>query len=59
MTNFGNGYPERNMETDGFSFYDKCEVIAMLRLSKLNNDILSLVNHTNRYTDKNTKMILI
>ena len=57
MTNFGNGYPERNMETDGFSYlYDKCEVHSNAEAIKAQQRYLSqLVNHTNRYTDKKYK----
>lgn len=54
MTNFGNGYPERNQPTGGFSYlYDKCDIHdnpEAIRAQQ--NYISSLVNHLNPYTGK-------
>ena len=54
MTNFGNGYPERNITTDGFSYqYDKCDIHnnpEAIRAQE--NYIAQLVQHVNSYTGK-------
>lgn len=52
MTTFGNGYPERNQPTGGFSYlYDKCEVHDNPEARKAQqNYIAQLVRHTNAYT---------
>ncbi len=52
MTNFGNGYPERNEPTGGFSYlYDKCKVHedpAAIRAQQRYVD--ALLRHVNPYT---------
>lgn len=52
MTNFGNGYPERNQNTGGFSYlYDKCDVHNNNNAIKAQeNYISSLITHINPYT---------
>ncbi|MDR2148749.1 MAG: hypothetical protein LBE91_20095 [Tannerella sp.] len=54
MTNFGNGYPERNIPTGGFSYqYGKCEIHdnpEAIRAQE--NYITQLVGHVNPYTGK-------
>jgi hypothetical protein len=52
MTNFGNGYPERNEQTDGFSYlYDKCQVHNDPKaIAAQENYVAQLVNHVNPYT---------
>lgn len=54
MTNFGNGYPERNIKTGGFSYlYDKCNIHnnpEAIRAQQ--NYITQLVRHVNPYTGK-------
>lgn len=54
MTTFGNGYPERNQTTDGFSYlYDKCEVHNHPEAQKAQqNYIAQLATHVNPYTGK-------
>lgn len=54
MTNFGNGYPERNRQTGGFSYlYDKCEIHTHPEARKAQqNYITQLVRHINPYTGK-------
>ncbi|MDL2247122.1 glycoside hydrolase family 5 protein [Bacteroides sp. OttesenSCG-928-J23] len=54
MTTFGNGYPERNQPTDGFSYlYDKCQVHAHPDARRAQqNYIAQLVTHINPYTGK-------
>lgn len=54
MTNFGNGYPERNQPTDGFSYhYDKCEIHDNPEAIRAQQRyIASLVSHVNPYTGK-------
>ena len=54
MTNFGNGYPERNISTDGFSYqYDKCEIHKNPEaIQAQENYIAQLVKHVNPYTGK-------
>jgi hypothetical protein len=52
MTNFGNGYPERNYHTQGFSYlYDKCQIHNDVNAIKAQtNYIGSFVKHVNPYT---------
>ena len=54
MTNFGNGYPERNFPTDGFSYqYGKCEIHNNPEAIQAQaNYIAQLVKHVNPYTGK-------
>lgn len=52
QTNFGNGYPERNQQTGGFSYkYDKCSMHSNPEAIAAQERYLhSLVKHTNPYT---------
>jgi len=52
QTNFGNGYPERNQPTGGFSYrYDKCEVHSNPEAIRAQERYLSqFVQHENPYT---------
>lgn len=52
MTNFGNGYPEKNINTGGFSYlYDKCKVHEDEKAIKAQeNYIGNFINHINPYT---------
>lgn len=52
QTNFGNGYPERNIPTDGFSYkYDKCHIHSHPEaIAAQENYLRNLVKHTNPYT---------
>jgi hypothetical protein len=57
MTNFGNGYPEKNQPTGGFSYlYDKCKVHsdknAVLAQTCY---VRQFVQHTNPYTGRSYK----
>lgn len=54
MTNFGNGYPERNQPTGGFSYaYDKCEIHTNPEAIRAQERyIASLAMHVNPYTGK-------
>lgn len=54
MTNFGNGYPERNRNTGGFSYaYDKCDIHNNPEAIKIQQNYISqLVSHINPYTGK-------
>lgn len=57
QTNFGNGYPERNQLTDGYSYqYEKCNIHsdpnAILAQSRYLNE---LVCHINPYTGNSYK----
>ena len=54
MTNFGNGYPERNIPTDGFSYlYDKCDIHKNPEAIRAQeNYIAQFVKHINKYTGK-------
>ena len=54
QTNFGNGYPERDEPTGGFSYlYDKCEMHSNPEAIKAQQKYLAgLVSHKNRYTGK-------
>ena len=52
QTNFGNGYPERNIQTGGFSYkYDKCDMHSNPEaIAALETYLRDLVKHTNPYT---------
>lgn len=52
QTNFGNGYPERNRNTGGYSYlYDKCEIHASYKAQAAQRRYLEgLVRHVNPYT---------
>ncbi len=52
QTNFGNGYPERNIQTGGFSYkYDKCDMHANPEaIAAQETYLYDLVKHTNPYT---------
>ncbi|WP_288361458.1 cellulase family glycosylhydrolase [uncultured Bacteroides sp.] len=52
QTNFGNGYPERNIPTGGFSYkYDKCDIHSNPEAIAAQETYLrDLVKHTNPYT---------
>lgn len=52
QTNFGNGYPERNQPTGGFSYqYDKCSMHSDPEAIAAQEQYLGdLVQHTNPYT---------
>lgn len=52
MTNFGNGYPERNENTDAFTYhYDKCQVHANPEaIAAQERYIGQLLRHVNPYT---------
>lgn len=52
QTNFGNGYPERNRPTGGYSYnYDKCEIHQNPEaISAQEKYIAALVNHVNPNT---------
>lgn len=54
MTNFGNGYPERNQQTGGFSYaYGKCDIHDNPEAIKAQERyIAQLVKHVNPYTGK-------
>ena len=57
MTNFGNGYPERNQDTGAFSYlYDKCKVHSdESAIAAQENYISQLVKHLNPYTQQSYK----
>jgi len=52
MTNFGNGYPERNHNTGAFSYlYDKCKVHSDENaIAAQEKYIQQFINHRNTYT---------
>ncbi|MBF0647367.1 hypothetical protein IR083_00850 [Dysgonomonas sp. GY75] len=52
MTNFGNGYPEKNSDTGGFSYrYNKCDVHSDPQaIAAQERYLAQLVNHVNPYT---------
>lgn len=52
QTNFGNGYPERNQPTGGFSYkYDKCDMHANPEaIAAQERYLKGLVRHVNPYT---------
>lgn len=57
MTTFGNGYPERNINTGAFTYlYDKCNVHAIpAAIEAQKKYVTQLVNHKNPYTGKKYK----
>jgi hypothetical protein len=52
MTNFGNGYPEKNQPVEGFSYlYDKCKIHSDKdAIAAQKNYIIQFINHVNAYT---------
>lgn len=54
QTNFGNGYPEKNIITDGFSYhYSRDEIHSNPKaITAQQNYVTSLANHVNKYTGK-------
>lgn len=54
QTNFGNGYPERNQPTGGFSYnYDKCEMHSHPEaVAAQERYVTQLMQHRNPYTGK-------
>lgn len=54
QTNFGNGYPEKNEPTGGFSYkYDKCSIHSDAEaIAAQQTYIAGLVKHLNPYTGK-------
>ncbi len=52
MTNFGNGYPEKNENTDAFTYhYDKCQIHANPQAIAAQEKYISqLLRHVNPYT---------
>lgn len=54
QTNFGNGYPERNISTGGFSYlYDKCNIHSdSLAVEAQKRYARALVSHVNPYNGK-------
>jgi hypothetical protein len=54
QTNFGDGYPERNRLTDGFSYhYDKCNVHENPQARKAQRVyVADLMHHVNKYTGR-------
>lgn len=54
MTNFGNGYPERNRQTGAFSYaYDKCDIHDNPEAVKAQEEyVRQLAKHVNPYTGK-------
>ncbi len=57
MTNFGNGYPERNQNTGAFSYlYDKCKVHSDEKaIAAQEKYIAQLIDHVNPYTKQSYK----
>ncbi|MDE5552372.1 MAG: hypothetical protein K2I91_04135, partial [Muribaculaceae bacterium] len=53
QTNFGNGYPERNIDTGAFTYdFDKCDIHANPAAQAIQERYLrQLVQHRNPYTD--------
>ena len=54
QTNFGNGYPEKNIDTGAFTYdYDKCEIHSNKTAQEIQANYLSqLASHKNPYTGK-------
>ena len=54
QTNFGNGYPERNIDTGAFTYdYDKCEIHSDKTAQEIQaNYLTQLASHVNPYTGK-------
>lgn len=57
MTNFGNGYPERNSNTGAFSYlYDKCKIHSTpAAIDAQRNYIGQFIQHVNPYTKQSYK----
>jgi hypothetical protein len=57
MTNFGNGYPEKNQPTGGFSYlYDKCKIHSDKNAIAAQTKYISrFVKHVNPYTKQALK----
>lgn len=54
QTNFGNGYPEKDIQTNGYSYlYDKCSVHSNPQAIKAQKRYATaLMQHKNRYTGR-------
>lgn len=54
QTNFGNGYPERNIDTGAFTYdFDKCDIHDNPRALKIQENYLrQLASHVNPYTGR-------
>lgn len=54
QTNFGNGYPEKNIDTGGYSYdYDKCEIHSDPTAQAIQSNYLTqLASHVNPYTGR-------
>lgn len=54
QTNFGNGYPEKNINTGGFSYdFGKCEIHDNLKAQAIQENYLrQLVDHRNPYNNR-------
>ena len=57
MTNFGNGYPEKDQPTGGFSYlYNKCQIHSDKdAIAAQKNYIAQFINHVNPYTQQSYK----
>lgn len=57
QTNFGNGYPERDRLTDGYSYqYEKCNIHSdPVAIQSQSRYLVALVCHKNPYTGKSYK----
>lgn len=54
QTNFGNGYPEKNIDTGAFTYdYDKCEIHSNPKAQEIQaNYLTQLAKHVNPYTGR-------
>lgn len=54
QTNFGNGYPEKNIDTGGYSYdFDKCDIHSNPEAQKIQaNYLTQLASHMNPYTGR-------
>lgn len=54
QTNFGNGYPEKNIDTGAFTYdFEKCEIHENKEAQKIQSNYLTqLVSHVNPYTGR-------
>ena len=54
QTNFGNGYPEKNIDTGAYSYdYDKCEIHSNKDAQEIQaNYLTQLATHVNQYTGR-------
>ena len=54
QTNFGNGYPEKNVDTGAFTYdYDKCEIHSNKTAQEIQaNYLTQLSSHVNPYTGR-------